>query len=167
MSQSAVAAETPRRAATRKTHGEAPTMRRYPSPALSAAVAALLLLVTSPGAARAAWPHNPFANVQLGPFAADQFVGAVISDGAGGTLVAWADARSGPLDIYAQHLTAQGTVAAGWPASGLAVCKAAGDQSDPVMVSDGAGGAIIAWADGRAGGGNRDIFVQRVTGAGT
>ncbi|HEY2956108.1 MAG TPA: FlgD immunoglobulin-like domain containing protein [Candidatus Eisenbacteria bacterium] len=141
-------------------------MHRRPSPALSAAIVSLLLIAALPRVTRAAWPHDPFANIQLGPSAADQLVGSVISDGAGGAIVAWADSRSGGLDIYAQHITAQGTVAAGWPGSGLAVCKATGDQSDPVMISDGAGGAIIAWADGRVGAGNRDIFVERVDGSG-
>ncbi len=45
------------------------------------------------------------------------------------------------------------------------VCNAAGDQTQPVMVADGAGGAIVAWNDHRLGG-NGDIFVQRVTGTG-
>src|SRR5262249_51224844 len=91
---------------------------------------------------------------------------SIVSDGAGGAIIAWTDFRTGVSnDIYAQHITAAGAVAGGWPASGLAICTAASDQGGPVAVSDGAGGAIIAWYDHR--GGNYAISAMRVTGAGT
>ncbi len=76
---------------------------------------------------------------------------SVAPDGAGGAFVAWADARSGPYDIYAQRVTADGSIALGWPnsSSGLPVCTAVNSQVFPSLVSDGAGGALVAWADQR------------------
>jgi hypothetical protein len=117
--------------------------------------------------ARAAWPHDPFANVRVAPTSGTQYPGAVVPDGAGGAIIVWNDQRSGALDIYAQHFTALGAIAPGWPANGLAVCTAAGDQFWPVAVSDGSGGAILAWGDARLGAGLGDIYAMRVNGNGT
>lgn len=49
----------------------------------------------------------------------------------------------------------------GDPAVNLPICTAAGSQYSPAIVSDGRGGAIIVWSDGRAG--NYDIYAQRVS----
>ena len=56
---------------------------------------------------------------------------------------------------------------AAWPTDptvNLAVCTAAGDQGPPLAAPDGAGGAFLAWLDGRAGG---QIFAQRLSADGT
>src|SRR2546423_1142934 len=50
------------------------------------------------------------------------------------------------------------------PNNNLPVCIVAGDQDEPAIVSDGFGGVIIAWHDGR--GSNYDIYGQRVNAAG-
>ncbi|MGH7730666.1 MAG: hypothetical protein ACRENJ_05375, partial [Candidatus Eiseniibacteriota bacterium] len=50
-----------------------------------------------------------------------------------------------------------------WPPSGLGVCTEAHHQFAPVPAPDGAGGAFIAWRDGREPPG---IYVQRVTSSG-
>jgi hypothetical protein len=72
-----------------------------------------------------------------------------VSDGAGGAIIAWADTRNGGsnIDIYAQHVLASGLVDASWPVDGRLVCGATGNQFRPTIVSDGAGGAVIAWVD--------------------
>lgn len=49
-----------------------------------------------------------------------------------------------------------------WQESGIGVCTAFG--GDPTMISDGGGGAIIAWNDERNG--NPDIYMQRINNAG-
>ena len=93
-----------------------------------------------------------------------------IEDGAGGGIVAWFTHTSiGPL-LFAQRLDAN--AAPQWGANGVAVCTAPGSKSLAQMVSDGAGGAIFAWSDDRAGFGDPfvydpDVFAQRVTAAGT
>ena len=51
---------------------------------------------------------------------------------------------------------------AGWPNDptiNVPVCTSAGDQWNPVVASDGAGGAVVAWYDWR--GGNADVYAQR------
>lgn len=88
----------------------------------------------------------------------------IISDDAGGAIIAWYDYRSGAIDFYAQRVDANGAVQ--WTANGVAICAATGSQLSPVMVSDGAGGAIIAWQDGRNVG-VFDIYAQRVDATGT
>ena len=94
--------------------------------------------------------------------ASSQVYPKLVADGAGGAIVTWQDYRSGTVDIYAQRISADGAVQ--WPSSGVAVCTVAGGEYDVVGVSDGAGGAIIAWWDFRNGGG--DAFVQRISAAG-
>ena len=87
----------------------------------------------------------------------------VTADGAGGAIVVWQDCRDYPtgnecgfgLDLYAQRVSAEGTLR--W-AGGLPVSAAPGNQGIPpgspnypvvAMVTDGAGGAVVAWPDGR------------------
>jgi hypothetical protein len=89
------------------------------------------------------------------------------SDGLGGSIVAWHDFRGGnTCDVYAQHLSSSGAVDPAWPADGRALTTASDDQVTPVIVSDGAGGAIVAWTD-YSGGPTSDIRAQRVLANGT
>lgn len=90
----------------------------------------------------------------------DQDAPTIISDGSGGAIVTWYDARSGSgADIYAQRVNSSG--APQWSADGLAMCAAASDQQYPSIASDAAGGAFVAWQDFRSGV-NFDIYAQRV-----
>jgi hypothetical protein len=91
---------------------------------------------------------------------------AIATDGAGGGIVTWTDARLGSLDVYAQHVLASGVVDPAWPADGLAVCTAAGRQGNPTIVPDGAGGAIVTWEDFRSGT-DYDVYARRILGRGT
>jgi hypothetical protein len=136
---------------------------RVPSAIRRLSLLAAGLLCTDP--AWAAWPHDPFTNLRVASAAIYQWTPAAVPDGAGGALIAYVTGLGGFYDIRAQHVTADGTIAPGWPSSGVAICSATGDQTHPAAVSDGAGGMLIAWEDGRAGS-QRDIYVQRVTGAG-
>jgi hypothetical protein len=90
---------------------------------------------------------------------------SLVADGSGGAIVAWADARSGNSDIYAQHVTGSDAVAPGWPVDGLLVCGATSYQDQPVLASDGVGGAIVAWRDYRSGV-SADLYATRVTSSG-
>lgn len=89
---------------------------------------------------------------------------AAIDDGAGGAIVAWTDLRSGEHDIYVQRVDID--CAPQWTANGVPICIASGRQELPRMVSDGAGGAILAWQDDRNAN-NTDVYAQRVIAAGT
>jgi hypothetical protein len=89
---------------------------------------------------------------------------AIIADGNGNYIITWQDYRNGNWDIYAQKITSQGSTF--WAINGIAVCTVSTNQVSPSLVSDGAGGAIIAWQDLRNDYGNsstwRDIYVQRI-----
>jgi len=115
--------------------------------------------------AHAAWPHDPvLGGLPICTVPGAQNTVAATDDGAGGIIVAWADQRSGGLDIYAQRVSASGVPV--WTADGVAVCTASSDQTGVRLVSDGAGGAILVWTDARSG--PTDIYARRVaTGGGT
>ncbi len=88
----------------------------------------------------------------------------ICNDGSGGAIITWSDRRSGTnWDIYAQRISGTGVVL--WTADGNAICTASGDQGFVQICSDGSGGAIISWKDGRSGS-NSDIYAQRISGAG-
>ena len=88
----------------------------------------------------------------------------VAPDGSGGMFLAWNDSRNGSnYDIYVQHLNTAG--ASAWTAKGLAVCTAAGNQLNPRVTPNGAGGIIVAWGDARSGL-YSDLYVDRVSSSG-
>jgi predicted lipoprotein with Yx(FWY)xxD motif len=106
------------------------------------------------------WPAN---GVPLCVAALNQGSPTIASDGAGGAIVAWMDFRSGTDNhIYAQRVNASGVVQ--WAPDGVALCTATGDQELPHIVSDGVGGAIVAWMDRRVE--DNDIYAQRVNASG-
>ncbi|MFI5371617.1 MAG: FlgD immunoglobulin-like domain containing protein [Candidatus Eisenbacteria bacterium] len=95
----------------------------------------------------------------------------LVSDLAGGALIFWQDARNGSdYDIFAQHINSTGQIfsssTSNWVSNGIGISTATGSQYLPMAVSDGAGGGIIVWQDGRHGTGNYDIYAQRVDGDG-
>lgn len=134
---------------------------------LSTFVLTALSLSIAPNRAAAQWRPNGVPvctapNTQSGP--------VVVADGLGGAIVAWTDGRSGlGPDIYAQRLTPSGAVDRRWPANGLPICTAVGQQGQVRAVSDGDGGAIVVWQDFRSGGlsTDGDIYAQRILASGT
>ncbi len=103
--------------------------------------------------------------VALCAAAGNQFRPTIVADGAGGAIVAWYDYRNGTdSDIYAQRIDAAGAVQ--WTANGVAVSTAVGDQDNPMLVSDDAGGAILTWQDARRGRDIADVYAQRIDAAG-
>jgi hypothetical protein len=92
-----------------------------------------------------------------------QYDSRIASDGEGGAIVVWYDFRAGiDWDVYAQRVDASGAIQ--WPADGISLSVATGDQVGPEIASDGAGGAIVAWHDERDM--SPDIYAQRVNGSG-
>ncbi len=75
--------------------------------------------------------------------------------------VVWEDFRNGKRnsDIYIQKINSSGEPQ--WRSGGIPVCNARGFQSLPVLVEDGVGGVIIAWADRRTGR-DEDVYAQRI-----
>ena len=93
-----------------------------------------------------------------------QIAPMAVADGTGGAIVAWLDDRNGfsARDVYAQRIDMDGAVQ--WTADGLPVCVATSEQRGLVIVSDNAGGAIIAWSDERTG--SRRVYAQRLNSLG-
>ena len=92
-------------------------------------------------------------SVQVGP------------DASGGAYVLWQDLRSGEWDVYLHRVNGDGTIPVGWPTDGLAICTATNNQTDPRMLVDHQGNAIITWTDQRSG--QSDIYAQKILPDGT
>jgi hypothetical protein len=75
----------------------------------------------------------PHADVQL------------VTDGAGGAIVVWSDARTGDSDVYAQRITANGDVL--WGAGGRSIGPSSVVRDRPLALADGEGGVIVIWRD--------------------
>jgi hypothetical protein len=81
----------------------------------------------------------------------------IVSDDAGGATIAWMELLNSVWDIYGQHLDASGDPL--WSPSAFPLCTAANNQFWHTMITDGSGGAITMWQDGRAG--EADIYAQK------
>jgi hypothetical protein len=124
--------------------------------------------LAQPRPSSAAWPPcgRP---VVTAPRA--QVHAAIATDGADGAIVVWQDARSARVNVFAQHLLANGEVDGAWPAGGRALLTDSlalppGGQTAPAIVPDGAGGAIVAWQDNRSSATDTDLFAQHVLASG-
>ena len=107
---------------------------------------------------KAQWSIDPFENNAISTLADDQKNPAIVSDGVGGAIITWEDFRNGNYDIYAQRISSLGEIL--WINNGVKISTADLDQNNPVIISDGEGGAIIAWDDFRNS--NNDIYAQRI-----
>jgi hypothetical protein len=123
--------------------------------------------VLASGALDSAWPAG---GCLVGAVNDPNFFNPVqfsaVPDGAGGAIITWYELRNTSDDIYAQRVLANGVVDPSLPAGGRALCTAPENQQGPVLVQDGAGGAIVAWQDGRSSTpslGTFDIYAQRIT----
>ncbi len=84
-------------------------------------------------------------------------------DNLGGAIISWQDFRNGnDYDVYAQRVDSSGAVK--WATSGVALCSLVGSSQSAVEICSkgGINGAIIAWKDGRAGGGASQVYMQRI-----
>ena len=99
--------------------------------------------------------------------AGDQFNPLAVEDAANGAIATWLDNRGANTNVYAQRVDATGT--AQWTANGVALGSPTGIQNFPAPISDGAGGAIVAWQTGFNifSPGSDDIYVQHVDASGT
>ena len=107
----------------------------------------------------AQWSTDPSVNNAICTEASDQLFPNIVSDESGGAIITWQDQRGADDDIYAQRISASGVVQ--WTTNGVPICTAITSQTSPAIVSDGSGGAIIAWTDSRDGG--SDIYAQRIS----
>lgn len=92
----------------------------------------------------------------------DQSTPSLTTDMAGGIIVTWSDWRSGlERDIYAQRIDPSGNML--WQMDGAVVTVQIEREHNERIVSDGAGGCIIAFEKQV---GNWDIWAQRLNSAG-
>ena len=89
----------------------------------------------------------------------------ICEDGSNGAIVTWHDGRSGPSDIYAQRIDANGEVPEGWDSDGVGICTAEGVQESKSMAFDGENGALITWKDQRSGT-HYDVYAQHISSSG-
>ena len=134
-------------------------------------VGALGALAGAPGIAAADWP--PFGRA-VETAGTSQVHSSIATDGSDGAIVVWQDPRLPRTNIFAQHLLASGDVDPAWPVDGRALladpnalADAPGGQFFPVIVSDGAHGAIVAWQDLRDSSTDFDVFAQHILANGT
>src|SRR5678810_189176 len=93
--------------------------------------------------------------------AGEQFSPRITRDPASAGIVVWFDRRAGinNSDVYAQKLDyLDGS--SQWTANGVVLCTEPHNQEGCKAVSDGSGGAIVAWADLREGN-YWDVYAER------
>jgi hypothetical protein len=97
--------------------------------------------------------------------ASDQLTPAICSDGAAGVIITWSDFRSTTdFNIYAQRQGPAGGII--WTVDGIVMNNnVAYAQTEPQIISDDLGGAIMTWTDFRTGV-LADIYAQRVSSTG-
>ncbi len=127
-----------------------------------AALLALAVVLLRPSTAGAIW-GNSNTGTPISATTNNQLNVVSIPDGSGGAIMAWADNRNNNYDIYAQRVDAWGQVQ--WAANGAPVRVAGSQQTNPCIVSDGAGGAIIFY-EHLANNGSTDIHAQRIDSSG-
>jgi hypothetical protein len=135
-----------------------------PRKLLFLAIALPILASSFPTDAPAAWST---LGTQL-PTNAMSGTSKSVPDGAGGAIIAFTTATEiGPgewdYNIGAQRIDAEGNVL--WGPMGVVVCAAPSSQNTPVIATDMAEGAIIAWYDARSG--NPRPHIQRIDSNGT
>jgi hypothetical protein len=103
------------------------------------------------------WASNgvPVSVAQFGQYGPTMF-----SDGYSGFYIAWADDRTGSRQIRCNKLNSDGTLA--WGPDGIIIRDTPWWQDHHWIVSDGTGGAIIAWDDVDNGFTALYIFAQRI-----
>jgi len=109
------------------------------------------------------WSNSTGTNTPVCTASGNQLNTQICAAKFGGTIITWEDSRGVDKDIYIQYLDASGQNQ--WKLNGIAACGEEGDQEKPQIVSDGAGGAIIAWIDKR-GENQGKIYAQRVDASG-
>jgi len=114
---------------------------------MKSAVIFILFFVVFSATAQGQWVSDSTVNTPVCTASNTQRYPQACSDGADGVLITWEDFRSGhDWDIYAQKLDAKGVKQ--WGTNGVLVCSSTTNQNNPIIASDGSGGAYIVWLDG-------------------
>jgi hypothetical protein len=124
---------------------------------------AMLVLAS---AARADWPPLAGPGVPVCEPPANPNLITSATDGSGGMIVSWLDARGGSAGyrVYARRISGDGVPL--WTDGGVQLNAARTSTERPATVSDFAGGAIVVWRDFRADTAG-DLYAQRLHADGT
>ncbi len=117
----------------------------------------VLVLISLAPSMTWAWSSDPTVNTPICTAVETQNDPAIVHDGTGGAIIAWADLRDQAY-VYAQSVDAAGTPQ--WATDGIAIAENGYYEPKPKAVSDGSGGAIIVWIDDRNGA--LDLYAQRI-----
>jgi hypothetical protein len=101
----------------------------------------IILLVPAAPPSWAAWEADGMAVCDAPGY---QLEAQIVSDGAGGAIIAWLDDRGPCSWIYAQRINALGMIQ--WEANGVPV-RTTSCQGDLAVLLDGAGGAFFGWKE--------------------
>ena len=114
----------------------------------------------------AQWTNDPMVNTPVCTTPGGKEALSIVPDGSGGVIILFMTGHP-EYDLYAQRLDANGFIR--WQPSGIPISVAEGLQASGTAISDGDGGAIIAWLDNLYVGGFPDtalIHVQRIDSSG-
>ena len=90
---------------------------------------------------------------------------SVIGDGLGGAIISWFDSRNSGSDLYIQHIASNGS--ASWTNNGILIkSNAYPTDSAPELISDGNGGAIVAWRNDQEPSMTSRLYLQKITSTG-
>ena len=101
---------------------------------------------TADGELPSGWPS---AGVLVSDLPGTNHRPAIYEDGAGGVFVAWVNERGTDRSYYLQHVSATGSLAAGWAAEGLRLDSVSDYASALVAAHDGAGGVLVGSVEHR------------------
>lgn len=109
------------------------------------------------------WPVN---DVTVSDTSGTKSFQKVVSDDSCGMILTYTHLpfTPGVTGILAQRVDSMGNLK--WQKNGVVICDADESQSNPELVGDGNGGAIIVWGDARNGPGVYDVYAQKVNSAG-
>ncbi|MEP7108461.1 MAG: hypothetical protein ABI760_10775 [Ferruginibacter sp.] len=116
------------------------------------------------------WTNNGVAVCTATSNQYDNGLNTAVSDGSGGAIYLFGDRRDDipdmngdptNVDLYAQKLNSSGV--AQWAANGVPVTRAAGNQVEESIASDGAGGIVASWQNES----NPRIYSQKIISSGT
>lgn len=103
--------------------------------------------ITADGEVSPGWPDTGIA---LSTNPRNDAPQGLLLDGAGGVWALWQESNTVTgTDLWMQRVRGDGSLVPGWPASGVPVVRAPRNQVQAAIVADGAGGAYVAWEDGR------------------
>ena len=85
---------------------------------------------------------------------------SIISDQQGGAIITWENYNNEDENIYAQRLDSFGNLL--WDTLGVEICVKPLSQIQPIITSDGVGGAIILWEERESGAGVAGLYAQRI-----